>query len=74
MNPTIPTIPNKSMCPPGTKPFLIVGRFKGTGTEVRFSTIAPVTKIKDIVDADSRFEYVRYMPIPESELNKYPRY
>lgn len=74
LNPTIPTIPNKSMCPPGTKPFLIVGRFKGTGTEVRFSTIAPVTKIKDIVDADSRFEYVRYMPIPESELNKYPRY
>ena len=64
----------KSVCPPGHKTYLIVGRLKGSNTEVRYATIAAPTKIRDITQADKRFSTVRYIPIPESEYNKYPKY
>ena len=66
--------PAKSVCPPGCRVYLIIGVLKGTITEVRFTTIADRTKIEDLVNADPRFEWVRYESVPDSYLDRYPRY
>lgn len=73
---TTQTVQNqtKSVCPPGCRVYLIIGRLKNSHTEVRYTTIAQITKIEDIVNADTRFEWVRYETVPDSYLDRYPRY
>lgn len=66
--------PQKLVYPVGTKPFLILGILKGSGTQVLYTTIARIDKIGAILDADPRFEKVRYMSIPDEEYNNYPHY
>lgn len=71
----VPTKPQqKSVCPVGSRVYMIIGRLKGSHTEVRFTTIAPINKIEDLVNADPRFEWVRYESVPDDYLDRYPRY
>ena len=64
----------KSVCPIGCRVYMIIGRLKDSHTEVRYTAIAPINKIEDIVNADPRFEWVRYETVPDSYLDRYPRY
>jgi len=64
----------KSVIPVGCRVYMIIGRLKDSHTEVRYTTIAQINKIEDIVNADPRFEWVKYMTVPDSYLDRYPRY
>ena len=66
--------PQKSVIPVGCRVYMIIGRLKDSHTEVRYTTIAQINKIQDIVNADPRFEWVKYMTVPDSYLDRYPRY
>ena len=66
--------PQTSVIPIGCRVYMIIGRLKDSHTEVRYTTIAQINKIQDIVNADPRFEWVKYMTVPDSYLDRYPRY
>jgi len=71
---TQPATPQKTLIPVGCRVYMIIGRLKDSHTEVRYTTIAQINKIQDIVNADPRFEWVKYMTVPDSYLDRYPRY
>jgi len=41
---------------------------------VKYTTIAKTTDIENMVNSDSRFEWVRYESVPDQEYNNYPHY
>lgn len=64
----------KPVIPVGCRVYLIFARFKDTHVMAKYTTIAKTTDIENIVNSDSRFEWVRYESVPDVEYNNYPHY
>lgn len=66
--------PQKLVIPVGCRVYMIFARLKDTHAMVKYTTIAKTTDIENIVNSDSRFEWVRYESVPDQEYNNYPHY
>lgn len=71
---TQPSTPPKLVIPVGCRVYMIFARLKDTHATVKYTTIAKTTDIENMVNSDSRFEWVRYETVPDQEYNNYPHY